>query len=511
MIHQAEGKHYASRFPDCLSVRSFLFIFAFLFGCADVDFNDDVIRSRVDGGDMSMTSSTDTDTDIDTDADTDSDGDADTDTDTDTDIDADADNDADGDTDTDTDTDTDIDSDTDTDGDSDTDVDLDTDIETDTGDTCSLQGLGCFAKQVLGMRCDAASQCDSNNCIDGYCCDCSCDGQCESCSVAGSEGYCTNIPNGEDDPDNSCNDLLFCTGEEYCYNGACISDGNPCNENDGNLCNDCNETDDSCYQEAGIVCNETVEGDCRNSDVCNSSGECVPDFRTDGTACTSDGDDATLDVCQSGVCRHIADDDRDDDGIRDTVDNCPDDSNATQLDTDGDGAGDACDICIHNPQGSLSGCDDLKVQLRIEENGAQWMVPVFQIVNSGETSVPYNELSIKYWYTSDAISNPIDQMMYCWTFGPSGDIDHVLTTDVFVYLGASATTNADYYAQIAFTYTADILSGDNSEDIKVGIHKTDWSDYVFTNDYSWDNHASFTDTTTVTLYRNGLLVWGREP
>lgn len=37
--------------------------------------------------------------------------------------------------------------------------------------------------------------------------------------------------------------------------------------------------------------------------------------------------------------------DRDDDGVDDPVDNCPDDSNPDQLDEDGDGVGNLCDLC----------------------------------------------------------------------------------------------------------------------------------------------------------------------
>lgn len=55
--------------------------------------------------------------------------------------------------------------------------------------------------------------------------------------------------------------------------------------------------------------------------------------------------------------------DRDGDGIADEVDNCPDDSNPDQLDTDGNGIGDACAPCVAargidlDEDGIDDGCD----------------------------------------------------------------------------------------------------------------------------------------------------------
>jgi hypothetical protein len=44
------------------------------------------------------------------------------------------------------------------------------------------------------------------------------------------------------------------------------------------------------------------------------------------------------------------------------------------------------------------------------------------------------------------------------------------------------------------------------------MNKNDWSNYDETNDYSFDaTKTAFSDWNRVTLYRNGVLVWGIEP
>lgn len=79
--------------------------------------------------------------------------------------------------------------------------------------TCNGAG-GCF--KANGATCASASECQSNFCVDGVCCNTACTGTCQACNVAGSLGTCANIPNGQD-PANECAGTLVCNGA-----GACI-------------------------------------------------------------------------------------------------------------------------------------------------------------------------------------------------------------------------------------------------------------------------------------------------
>jgi hypothetical protein len=55
------------------------------------------------------------------------------------------------------------------------------------------------------------------------------------------------------------------------------------------------------------------------------------------------------------------------------------------------------------------------------------------------------------------------------------------------------------------------VSGQTGE-IQTRFAKTGCSSYTETGDYSFDpTKTGFADWTRVTLYRNGVLVWGIEP
>jgi hypothetical protein len=56
------------------------------------------------------------------------------------------------------------------------------------------------------------------------------------------------------------------------------------------------------------------------------------------------------------------------------------------------------------------------------------------------------------------------------------------------------------------------LAGSQNGVIRARFSKADSSNYTETGDYSFDpTKLSFADWDHVTLYRNGVLVWGTEP
>jgi len=80
-----------------------------------------------------------------------------------------------------------------------------------TGSTCQ-DGV---CRKSNGSTCTVGTECISNSCSDGVCCNSSCSGTCQKCSLSGSVGTCTYISNGED-PDNECSGMNSCNGSGGC-------------------------------------------------------------------------------------------------------------------------------------------------------------------------------------------------------------------------------------------------------------------------------------------------------
>jgi hypothetical protein len=150
----------------------------------------------------------------------------------------------------------------------------------------------------------------------------------------------------------------------------------------------------------------------------------------------------------------------------------------------------------------------LKVQYRSHDTDPidNQIYAHYIVVNNTTTPVPLSALTLRYWYTIDG-ARP--QTFNC---------DYALVncsniTGKFTTL-PSPRTGADSYVEVGFTAGAGTLQpGQQSGEIQTRIHKNDWSNYLQSNDYSIDPAQQFVyeDWPRVTLYLNGVRVWGVEP
>src|SRR5215831_6957309 len=151
----------------------------------------------------------------------------------------------------------------------------------------------------------------------------------------------------------------------------------------------------------------------------------------------------------------------------------------------------------------------LKVQDRSHDQDSpdNNLYALYEIFNTGTTPVPMSAITMRYWFTNES---PADPLVFNCDFA---QVSCSNITSRFVTV-ANAVPLADTYVEIGFLSGAGTLApGANSGEIQTRVHKTDFLPMITVNDYSFISDPSFVykDTTTVTLYFNGTLIWGVEP
>jgi len=150
---------------------------------------------------------------------------------------------------------------------------------------------------------------------------------------------------------------------------------------------------------------------------------------------------------------------------------------------------------------------DVKVQDRSHDNPDNTLYALYQVVNTSASTVPLSSLTMRYWFTNENPSDPLE--FNCdWAKLNCSNI-----TGRFVVL-SPARSNANTYVEISFGAGAgSVAAGQNSGEIQTRVHHVNWSNFNTTETYSFISDPSFVyqDTKTVTLYQNGALIWGVEP
>ncbi len=169
---------------------------------------------------------------------------------------------------------------------------------------------GCTAKKDNGEVCNGHSECLSNYCIDGFCCDTPCTQLCESCNQAGLEGTCTFTPT-DTDPENNCSPCLVCSGaDNTCVPAADNTDpANDCAAHAQSSCGYsgmCNGTGQCDFWDAGVECfpQYCVGGYVFYADQCNGMGLCTDGgyASCSGYTCDAEGLDCKSSCDEDGDC-----------------------------------------------------------------------------------------------------------------------------------------------------------------------------------------------------------------
>ena len=184
---------------------------------------------------------------------------------------------------------------------------------------CTVDGE-CVEKKDVGETCGLNVECASWYCVDGYCCNGPCGGQCQACDTAGLEGTCTNLTNNTD-PENECGPCRVCSGGGACKDATQGSDPKAnCAAMPEHGCGydgDCSGGGACEYWDATTVCaaqsctgSTLYETDqCNGAGVCLDSGtsscspyKCAADAVNCLGSCTSDADCIAGHYCAGAVC-----------------------------------------------------------------------------------------------------------------------------------------------------------------------------------------------------------------
>jgi hypothetical protein len=143
------------------------------------------------------------------------------------------------------------------------------------------EASNCFMKSpTLGWGCRGDNQCGSGHCVDGVCCESSCDGACQACNVVGQEGHCKAVVSADDDhcrgattcdAAGACKQRAGtgCTLATACASGACV-DGHCCQVGACGTCESCTGGGGTCVK----VVNTQDPDTCATPLRCNFAGVC---------------------------------------------------------------------------------------------------------------------------------------------------------------------------------------------------------------------------------------------
>jgi len=130
--------------------------------------------------------------------------------------------------------------------------------------------------------------------------------------------------------------------------------------------------------------------------------------------------------------------------------------------------------------------------------------PFFRIVNAGKVPFALSSLSLRYYYTKEPDG---DEQYNCYSVS-GGDRSLIAATFASV---TPKTSMADRYLELHYTSKAPSLAVNQSSEIQGAFFVPGYKPFTQTNDYSFSTNDTFQTAPRVTLYANGVLIWGTEP
>ena len=135
-----------------------------------------------------------------------------------------------------------------------------------------------------------------------------------------------------------------------------------------------------------------------------------------------------------------------------------------------------------------------------------------KVTNTGNQDVDLKTLVLRYYFTKDINATPQITVDYA-DGNPSGtQMEMTKLISARVSALTVAKTNADSAVLIGFKTGAPTLKPGGSVQVQARVNRADWSNYVQTNDYSFNATGSaYADWKKVTAFAGTQLLWGIEP
>ena len=133
--------------------------------------------------------------------------------------------------------------------------------------------------------------------------------------------------------------------------------------------------------------------------------------------------------------------------------------------------------------------------------------PFIEVINTGSGPLNLNNVEVRYWFNCDCTSQT-EQAWVDWAgLMPAGTS---VTSDIQVTVQPTSLGGQTNYVSYKFTGNL-VLQPGQMVQIQSRFNKSDWSNMLQDNDWSFAAYTSYTPATKVTAYEGGTLVWGQEP
>ncbi len=133
--------------------------------------------------------------------------------------------------------------------------------------------------------------------------------------------------------------------------------------------------------------------------------------------------------------------------------------------------------------------------------------PQIEVKNTGTAPLNLNNVEVRYWFNCDCTGQSIQTWVDWAGWMPAGS---TVTADVLTSVVATTLGGQTDYVSYKFAGNLTLQPG-QSVQIQSRFNKSDWSNMLQNNDWSYTASTSFTLSTKITGYLNGSLIWGQEP